>query len=100
MVVGNFDIITIVTLLLVNFIFWKKRNKSVHRNIGCLLGILIFGLLLPAISQKLEIDRVVSSHGKVLDNFELLYTFMKFPIYWIVGIIQIILISKYFKNRT
>jgi len=31
--------------------------------------------------------------GKWMDSFEVAYTFLRFPTYWIIGIIQIIIIG-------
>ncbi|GAB5555433.1 MAG: hypothetical protein Sapg2KO_50240 [Saprospiraceae bacterium] len=90
MIIGNFDFVAIGILVAINILIWRKEIKS---NIGCLIGGLIFGLILPIISQKLEIDRVTSER-EVLDNFTLLYTYYKFPIYWVIGAIQIAIISK------
>lgn len=90
MIIGNFDLVAIGILVLINILIWGKKIKN---NIGCIIGGLIFGLILPIISQKLEIDRVASER-EILDNFTLLYTYFKFPIYWIIGAIQIAIISK------
>lgn len=90
MIVGYFDFILIGILFLINTLIWGKKIKN---NIGCLIGGLFFGLILPIISQKIEVDRVASER-EILDNFTLLYTYFKFPIYWIIGAIQIQIISK------
>lgn len=90
MIIGNFDFVVIGILVLLNIL---TRGKKIKNNIGCLIGGLIFGLIVPIISQKLEIDRVASER-EILDNFTLLYTYFKFPIYWIIGAIQIAVISR------
>jgi hypothetical protein len=91
MIVGYFEAIVLVMLVLVNIFFWKK---SIKQNVGCLITGLLFGLILPMISQKIEIERVTSER-EIWDNYELLYTFLRFPIYWIVGAIQ----SAVFTNK-
>ena len=90
MIAGYFDFITIGVLILINILIWGRKIKN---NIGCLIGGLIFGLILPVISQKIEIDSVASERA-VFDNFTLLYTYFKFPIYWVIGTIQIAIISN------
>lgn len=77
-------------LVLVNFLIWPKKIPT---NYGCLIGGFIFGLILPIISQKIEID-IIASEREILDNFTLLYTFLKFPFYWILGGIQMAIISN------
>lgn len=90
MIIGYFDFAVIGILMLINILILRKRINS---NIGCLLVGLIFGLVLPIVSQEIEIDKV-SNEREILDNFTLLYTFLKFPFYWIVGAVQIAIISK------
>jgi len=81
---GYFDYIIIVILILFNIIFWKKKIKE---NIGCTTIFILFGLVLPIISQIIEIKQVQYSRG-IMDNFEVLYTIFRFPLYWLIGIIQ------------
>ena len=47
---------------------------------------------MPLISQIIEIQRVKLTIG-IMDNFEVLYTFLKFPIYWIIAIVQAVIIG-------
>ncbi len=84
MIFGYFDYLITGVLLTLNLIFWNKRIK---RKIGCLIGGILFGLALPFISMSLEIERV-TAELEVIDNFTLLYTYFKFPIYWIIGGLQ------------
>lgn len=87
---SNFDFIVISSLLVLNFLILKIKLK---KNIGCLITGLIFGLVLPLISIKLEINKVTAER-QILDSFELLYVYFRFPIYWIIGIIQLFALSK------
>ena len=92
MVLSYFDFAVIITLTLIS-LFARISNKKITNKPGCLIWGLLFGLTLPIISQKIEIDRVASER-EILDNFTLLYTYFKFPIYWVLGGILIALISK------
>jgi hypothetical protein len=93
MIIGTFDIVVIVTILLLNIVF---RKWIMQQKIGCLAVIVLFGLVLPLCSMKVELDKVLASRkaGEIHDAFELAYTFLKFQLYWIVGIIQIIMIRN------
>jgi hypothetical protein len=82
--VGYFDCIVIAILIFLNIYFWKK---SLSTTAGCVIPGVLFGFLLPVISMIIEINRI-----NALDAFELLYTYLRFPTYWIIGIIQIIVI--------
>ena len=93
MIIGTFDIVLIVTILVINLVFRKQIMKQ---KIGCLTIIVLYGLILPLCSMKVEIDKVLATRkaGEIHDAFELGYTFIKFQLYWIVGIIQVIMIRN------
>ncbi|WP_299679221.1 hypothetical protein [uncultured Dokdonia sp.] len=93
MLLGYFDYLVIAILIFLNYTFW---NEKLEGKTGCILGSLLFGCILPMISQIIEIKYVEMTIG-IQDDFEALYTFLRFPTYWILGIIQVILIS--IKNK-
>ena len=84
MIIGYFDYIVIGILLFLNIKFWKKE---IDRKTGCIVSGLLFGFLLPLISMIIEVQRVKMTIG-IIDNFEVFYTYLRFPTYWIIGIIQ------------
>jgi|SRR5690606_28225681 len=86
MIIGYFDYIIIGILIFLNIKFWKKR---VNQKTGCIVGGLLFGFLLPLISMIIEVQRVKMTIG-IIDNFEVLYTYLRFPTYWIMGVVQAI----------
>lgn len=86
MIIGYFDYIIIGILIILNIKFWKKE---INGKIGCLVGGLLFGFFLPFVSMIVELQIV----GEWMDSFEVAYTFLRFPTYWIIGIIQIIIVG-------
>lgn len=86
MILGYFDFLILAILFYLNIRFWKKQMEFLP---GCLGGGLLFGLVLPIISMMVELQRVKMTIG-IIDNFEVLYTYLRFPTYWIIGIIQAI----------
>lgn len=92
MLLGYFDCWVLGVLSLLNILFWKKR---ISEKFGCFLGVALFGIVLPLISQGFEIKRVQTTIG-IIDNFEVLYTYFRFPVYWAIGIIQAFVLR--FKN--
>ena len=86
MIIGYFDYLILGILIFLNIKFWKKGFGGKP---GCLIGCLLFGFSLPLISQIIEIQRVKMTIG-IVDNFEVLYTYLRFPTYWIIGVIQAI----------
>ncbi|MBV1887902.1 MAG: hypothetical protein KUG51_01290 [Urechidicola sp.] len=98
--VGLYDYIIFGLLIAMNVLLWKKKLAI---KTGCILGLLIFGLILPFISMIIEIDNYQEfSEGKPFDDrLEILYTLYRLPIYWSVGIIQIlVLVVKNKLNKT
>jgi hypothetical protein len=93
MILGYFDLIVIGSIFLANIFFWKKRFRLKAR---CMAAIII-GFILPIISQWVEIRRVVSQlpEGEFYDSIELLYTYLRFPVYWVVVIIQSAILTRW-----
>ncbi|WP_248724913.1 hypothetical protein [Seonamhaeicola sp. ML3] len=89
MIIGYFDYIVIGFLIFLNIRFWKKKTEM---KTGCILGGVFFGFILPLISMIIELQRVKMTIG-IIDNFEVLYTYLRFPSYWGIGIIQAIVVS-------
>ena len=86
MLIGYFDYVVIGILIFINIKYWKT---NIEKKVGCILGGLMFGFLLPFVSMIIELQIV----GEWMDSFEVVYTFLRFPTYWIIGIIQIIIIG-------
>ena len=86
MLIGYFDYLIIAILIFLNIRFWKT---NLEKKVGCLLVLFLFGFVLPFISMIIELQIV----GEWMDSFEVVYTFLRFPTYWIIGIIQMIIIG-------
>lgn len=86
---GYFDLTLIVVLIFLNFRFWK--NFSIFNN--CLpvaIFFASFGLILPIISMIVEVQ-FYSNPSDDVSN--ILYTYFRFPMYWVIGLIQLIIIG-------
>ncbi len=88
MLIGYFDFFILAVLVFLNIKFWKRGIKLKGRFI---LGFLLFGFILPVISMIVEVQRVDRTIG-IIDNFEVFYTYLRFPTYWVFGMAQIFLI--------
>jgi|SRR5690606_26871336 len=98
MLIGYFDYIILGVLIILNIKFW---NKKFEFKMGCFIGGFLFGFLLPLFSMLIELQ-IVKSNGGWMDNFEVAYTYLRFPTYWIIGIVQGIITGiklSYLKNR-
>ena len=74
-------------------------NRNMKTKSGCLLVIIVFGLILPLLSIVVEIKnyKEYTMDKPFSDSLEMVYTLCRFPIYWVVGILQLSLIG--IKNR-
>lgn len=88
--IDKIDVFIFVLLLLLNIVFYKKVEQS------CLLYLVLFlfiGIILPFWSMDRELERNIEKNGPAMDNFELLYTFLIFINYWVVLILQYIVLG-------
>ena len=83
---GYVDFVILGILILLNIKFYGKVGVT----LGCWIGVLLFGLLLPFISMSVELG-IVQANGGWVDSFEVLYTYLRFPTYWVLGIVQCII---------
>ncbi|PXY01483.1 hypothetical protein DF185_08340 [Marinifilum breve] len=95
MLIGYFDIIILGLLIVFNILFWKKR---INGKIGCLIIGVLFGVAFPYFSMKIELIRAKSEY-EMIDGFNLLYTTLRFPMYWLIGILQSILVHLHDKQN-
>ena len=86
--IGYFDYIIFIVLIILNVIFWKKDFSFCL--VYCII-ILLFGAILPVVSSFIDI-RIYTSDKKIVDNYELLHNYLKFPLYWGMGLIQLLIL--------
>lgn len=88
-VIGYFDLYLIGALLILNLILWKIEMEH---NLGCFVLGFLFGFILPFASIGVEVERATADR-EMVDNFELLYTYLRFPVYWFLGALQMIVLN-------
>jgi hypothetical protein len=88
MIIGYFDYIIFITLIILNIVFWKKDFTSC---LAYCVTVLFFGIILPFVSSFIDI-KIYTSGKKIVDNFELLHNYLKFPIYWGIGLLQLLIL--------
>lgn len=90
---SDFAILIVFNILI--FFFMKKKLLKINKSFK-IAFILLFLLLFPFISNIIEV-RNVRNKFEIVDGFNLLYTFLKIPIWWILGIMNFLLIKKTWK---
>lgn len=89
MLFGYFEIL-VLTLLIGSNLYIQRIPFNI--NIYYLVIILLFGFILPLIAMKIEIEIAILK-GMERDGMYFLWTTFKFPIYWIIGIFQILFLT-------
>lgn len=87
--IGYFDYAIFTIVIILNIVFWKKDFTYC---LTYILTCLLFGVLLPIISSIIDI-KIYISDKEVVDNFELLHNYLKFPLYWGVCIAQLLVLK-------
>ncbi len=85
---GYFDWIVIFILIFLNIKFWNS-DKYIS---GCLL-FPVFGLILPILSIMVEFEINGPKKGEAFDSFTMLYVYFRFPLYWVLLLIQYIILK-------
>lgn len=88
MLIGYFDFLIFSLLIFLNIKYWQRNISS---GSGCLLVGFLFVFLFPFVSMLIELQLA----KPWMDSFEVVYTYLRFPMYWFVGFLQsIVLIAK------
>lgn len=79
----------------------KYRDWAISFNKACLIGLTVFGFLLPVISITAEFKVVELQKGPMDDIFTMAYTYLRFPLYWTLYFLQTFFlgISKRIRNE-
>ena len=91
---GYFDFLILSILILLNFKYYGKWDGKT----GCWIGAILFGFIVPFISMIIELQ-LVKARGGWMDNFEVAYVYLRFPVYWSIGIVQCIIIGLGYKKE-
>jgi len=95
MLIRIFDIVVILLLIFINIKFWNKKWGSLVQ----ILGTLLYVFVLPIISMKIEAE-IISRKYEIVDGFNFLYAFFRFPLYWILYFLQLIIYHKKDKRNS
>jgi len=88
--VGYFDIVVFIAIVIINFLILKDYIKIRFEKLGrwySLVFVLLYGFILPFLSMGFEINAVTKDEV-IVDSFTLLYTFFRFPMYWLIGLLN------------
>lgn len=90
---SDFLILILINLLVITLFKIRKLKINLLFNI---VYIITFLFIIPYISNSIELNNVYKKFI-IVDGFNLLYIFLKIPIWWIIGIIEYFLLKKVIK---
>lgn len=93
-----FDLSILLLIISLDISILSKKRKVKLSNLTIMLFAIFFLFILPYLSTELE-SHLVHSRNEVVDGFNLLYLWLKWPIYWLVRAIELIFLFS-FKRRT
>jgi hypothetical protein len=74
-----------------------KASNKVIKTLSWVIFLFLFIYIFPQFSAVLESQRYVhfnTAEGGFVDGFELLYVFFKFPLYWLMGLVILLINTK------
>lgn len=88
------DFLILISFNFVLYFLHKKRGFELNKVIT---GVLLL-IIIPLISAKIELAHV---HDKfeIVDGFNILYVYLKFPVWWLIGILNLYLINTYYRGK-
>ena len=97
MLFNYFDWFIVILILIFNFGVWKyKFLKKLTSSIYFLFFFLFF-FLIPILTIGVEI-KIVVSKSPLVEAFNLIYTYLRFPTWWFIGIIELFVIRYLIEN--
>lgn len=97
--IGPFDYAVLAVLVLANAWYAQRPGSALPTGWAKLAAVLLFGVVLPLLSMRAEMDRTLRPTGVPTDAFELLYTLFRFPMYWLLFAVQVGVFEAYSRRK-
>ncbi len=93
----NFFDISFLIILNILFYFIYLRNRIKLDALQKTTWIVLFLIVIPLVSIKIELINIFKTYP-VIDGFNLVYTLLRFPTWWIIAILNFVLLKIILKN--
>ena len=88
-----YDIAFLILVLIINvYIFRNRKNIKLNRFTKTSIFLLFF-ILIPYLSNSIETKNIYKKFT-IVDGFNLWYLILKYPVWWSIGIVEILFLSK------
>jgi hypothetical protein len=95
---GPFDLIILALLILFNVFVHKTDFIRKFNWLLITALVILFLIIIPYFSAEFERIRVVKQY-ELVEGFNLLYLFFRFPVWWIIGLFELITIKLIFRHK-
>lgn len=93
-----YDIAFFILILIINiYIYRNRKNIKINRFTKIFIFLLFF-ILIPYLSNTIE-TRNIYKKFTIVDGFNLWYLIFKYPVWWLIGIVEILFLSKIQEKR-
>jgi len=89
------DFLILIIIYFILYVLIKKQLLKLNTIKKIIIG--FFFIVIPMISIKIELNNVYNKF-EVVDGFNVLYVILKFPLWWVIGILNVYLINIKVKN--
>lgn len=90
---GFFDLLVLAAVVLLDLLLWRYRlPKKMDWKVvaGCLL---LFVVVIPMYAARIEAANA-KRESLVIDGFELLYVWLRWPLWWIIGTVELLVLHR------
>jgi len=95
---GPFDFIIIALLILFNLFVHKTDYIRKFNWLLITVLVILFLIIIPYFSAEFERKQVVKQY-ELVEGFNLIYLFFRFPVWWIIGLFELITIKLIFRRK-
>ena len=91
------DFAILFLIFLIQYFLFTRKVIYPSKMIKVILALMLF-IFIPWISAKKEVMNVHDKY-EMVDGFNLVYIYFKFPVWWIIGSLNFYLLGKYSELR-
>jgi hypothetical protein len=88
-----YDIAFFILVLAINIYIFRNRKDIKVNRFAKISIFLLFFILIPYISNTIETKNIYKKFT-IVDGFNLWYLIFKYPVWWSIGILEILFLSK------
>lgn len=96
MIFGLFDYIVLLIIVIFSYTAWKYKVIIKCNRMFYLVAFLLFGITIPVFSIHYEVQKAIKDQP-FADSFTFLYTFFRFPVWWLIGLLEVLWLKFVFK---